>query len=98
MQSMIRKPIEEGIKVFAICCAKCVILQGFKVYWGASVNDDYEYSGIAVVQKLLQKAYLDKVHGCSVYTDNWYITIKLARWLINNLGWYFCGTIYPTKN
>jgi hypothetical protein len=30
-------------------------------------------------------------------TDNWYTSVDLAKWLFNDLGWQFCGTMVPTK-
>ena len=89
------KPTKHQIKVFAVCCAYTAVLLGFKVDCG--ISDDIDGSSLGVVKCPLQKLYLSQVHVRILYIDNWHTTVKLARWLFNDLGWRFCGTMVPSK-
>ena len=61
------------------------------------MSDEVDGSALAVVKCLLQKSYLSQARGRILYTDNWYTTFDLAKWLFDALGWRFCGTLTPTE-
>ena len=60
-----------------------------------SISDDVDGSSLGVVKRLLQKSYLSQVWDGVLYIYNWYTTVKFAKWLFNELGWRFCGTMVP---
>ena len=95
MQYMPRKPIKHGLKVFAVCCAYTAFLLAFEVYSGTNADDDN--TALAVICCLLQKAYLLEVHGRTLYSNNWYTIVDLAKMLFNDYGCYFCGTMTPME-
>ena len=88
------KPID--IKVFAVCCAYTAVLLGFEVYVGTEQVETVN-TAIAVVQRLIEDGKLDTAKGRTLYTDNWYTSVKLAQWLWEKKCWRFCGTIVPTN-
>ena len=95
IQYMPRKPIKHGIKVFAVCCAYTGVMLGFEVYCGPeSVAGDK--SALAVVEHLLNDNRLTNASGRTVYTDNWYTTMDLARNLYDKHRMLFCGTMTLT--
>ena len=78
------KPIKNGIKVFAVCCAVTAILLGFEVYVGA--EDETESVAIGIVKRLIEGEGLMAVQGCILYTDNWYMSVTWARMLFEQYG------------
>jgi hypothetical protein len=96
VQYMPRKPIKHGIKVFAVCCAYSGVMLGFEVYCGADENTDS--SALAIIDRLLTKNNLDTARGRIVYSDNWYTTVPLARYLYEKYGMFFCGDKFLLNN
>ncbi|GFH50228.1 hypothetical protein CTEN210_06704 [Chaetoceros tenuissimus] len=96
VQYMPKKPIKHGIKVFALCCAVTAYLLGFEVYLGKEFTRSVESTAINVVERLIVEADLVKAKGRTLYTDNWYTSMDLAKHLYENHGWTLVGTITPT--
>jgi hypothetical protein len=59
--------------------------------------DDVDGAADAVVMRVIRDSELDDCVGRTLYSDNWYTTMKLAHMLFEQLGWLFCGTITPTQ-
>ena len=94
---MPKKPIKHGIKVFAQCCAYTGYLLGYEVYLGKD-TETTENSALSVVDRLLTNADLVTVKGRILYTDNWYTTLRLAKFLYAKYGWLFLGTVVPSDS
>jgi hypothetical protein len=86
LQYMPRKPIKHGIKVFAICCSITVVLLGFEVYVGKET----------IVERLINESGLSLARGRTLFMDNWYTSVGLAKLLFEKYGWRLCGTVVPT--
>ena len=89
------KPIKHDIKVFCVCCAVSGIMLAYKVYCG---NKDKKTDGtsVQVCDRLVKEAELTKSRGRTLYTDNYYTSIKLAKHLFEKYRWTLVGTIVPT--
>jgi hypothetical protein len=91
------KPIKYGIKVFCVCCAVSGIMLAYEVYCG---NKDKKTDGtsVQVCDRLakVKEAELTKSRGRTLYTDNYYTSIKLAKHLFEKYRWTLVGTIVPT--
>jgi hypothetical protein len=89
------KPIKHGIKVFCDCCAVSGIMLAHEVYCG---NKDKKTDGtsVQVCDRLVNEAELTKSCGGTLYTDNYYTSIKLAKLLFEKYRWTLVGTIVPT--
>jgi hypothetical protein len=89
------KPIKHGIKIFCVCCAILGIMLAYKVYYG---NKDKKMDGTAVnvCDRLVKQAELTGPHGRSLYTVNYYKSMKLAKHLFEKYRWTMVGTIVPT--
>ena len=71
VQYMPAKPINHGIKLFAICCDISTIILGLKVYVvqeGDSYNTDLE-----ICDEMVKEAGLTSTRGRTLYTNNYYI-------------------------
>ena len=79
---MLAKPIKQGIKVFVVCCSMSAVWIGFKVYTGASPNEDE--SALSICDKLIEETCLTGQKGHPLYTDNWYTSINIAKHLFEN--------------
>jgi hypothetical protein len=95
IQYMPAKPIKHGIKVFCVCCAISGIMLACEVYCG---NKDKKTDGtvVNVCDRLVKEAELMGPHGCSLYTDNYYMSMKLAKHLFEKYRWTMVGKIVPT--
>jgi hypothetical protein len=71
----------------------------FEIYCGAEQhnNDKSARSALAVIERLIRLAGLEKNKGMTLYTDNWYTTVALAVWFFVILGWFFNGTFSTSK-
>jgi hypothetical protein len=89
------KPIKHGIKVFCVCCAILGVIVAYEVYCG---NKDKKIDGTAVdvCNRLVKQTELTGPRGRSLYTDNYYASMKLAKHLFENYRWTMVGTIVPT--
>ena len=94
VQYVLKKPIEHGIKVFAVCWAGSACLLGFEIYTACKTVDQ---TAIAVARRLITTAGLTSARGRILFTYNWYTSIQLATMLYEEHGWRFCGTITPTE-
>ena len=95
IQYMPAKPIKHGIKVFCVCCAISGIMLAYEVYCG---NKDKKTDGTAVdvCDRLVNEAELTAPRGRTLYTDNYYTSMKLAKHLFEKYRWTLVGTIVPT--
>lgn len=85
-----------GIKLFILCDCETGIILNMIIYTGGDTlipkSDPLGVSGAVV--KELTKYYLGKGH--IVYTDNWYTSPSLCRYLmVNNTG--ACGTVKKNR-
>ena len=95
VQYMPLKPINHGIKVFAVCCLYTGYLLGYKVYLGKDYQRDGG-SAIQVVDRLITNAGFTQHRGRIFDTYNWYNSVPLAKHLFENYGWTIIGTVSPT--
>ena len=95
VQYMPAKPIKHGIKVFCVCCAVSGIMLAYEVYCG---NKDKKTDGtsVQVCDRLVKETELTRSRGCTLYTNNYYTSIKLAKHLFEKYRWTLVGTIVPT--
>ena len=92
-----KNPIKHDIKVFALCCAYTGYLLGFEGYLGkdsGTVNN----SALQVVDRLINKADLIYCKGRILYSDNWYTTTRLAKYVYDTYRWLFVGTVVPNES
>ena len=95
IQYMPMKPIKHGIKVFCMCCAYSAHILSFIVYTGKKETGG---SVLEIVDELIRKAGLTHLRGLTLYTDNWYTSIALAKHLYTTYGWTIVGTVVPTES
>ena len=88
------KPIKHGIKVFAIFCALSTIILGFKVYVGQ--EDDSNNTALGICDDMVKEAGLTSARGGTLYTDNCYTSMALAKSMFKKYRWEIFGTITPT--
>ena len=67
-------------------------LLGFEVYLGKE-TDTEENSTLNIVDILINEADLVETKGRFLYTDNWYTSIRLERYLYEKYRWLFVGTV-----
>lgn len=87
--------IKHRIKVFAICCSVTAVLFESEVYTGKDTGT--AATAIAIVERLIVQSKLTSARRRTLYTDNWYTSVKLAKVLFERYGWWFCGTVVPTN-
>jgi hypothetical protein len=92
---MTAKPIKHGIKVFCVCCAILGIMLAYNVYC-RNKNKKTDGTAVDVCDRLVKQAELTGPHGCSLYTDNYYTSMKLAKHLFEKNRWTTVGTIVST--
>ena len=97
IQYMPKNPIKHGIKVFALCCAYTGYLLSFEVYLGKEVETT-DNSALQVVDRLINKADLIHCKGRILYSDNWYTTTRLAKYLYGTYQWLFVGTVVTNES
>ena len=68
----------------------------YEVYCG---NKDKKTDGTAVdvCDRLVNEAELTGPRGRTLYTDNYYTSVKLAKHLFEKYRWTMVGTIVPTN-
>ena len=94
VQYMTENPIKHSIKVFAVCCALSEILLGFKVYVGQEDSSDNTFLGIC--DDLVKEDGITTAREQTLYTDNYYTPMALAKYMFNKYGWKIVGTILRT--
>ena len=96
------KPIKQGIKVFCLCCAVTAVMLAFEVYCGKD-NNKTENTTVDNCERLIHEAGLVRnvtggvIRGRTIYSDNYYTSVKLAKHLYENYQWTLVGTIVPTE-
>jgi len=90
------KPVKHGIKVFALYCAYTAYLLNFEVYLGKDYSKDGG-SALNVIDRLIVEANLHTQRGRIAFTDNWYISVDLAKHLYERDKWTLVGTITPIE-
>jgi hypothetical protein len=100
VQYMPAKPIKHGIKVFCLCCAYSVIMLSFEIYCRKDSNKT-DSTTVGICERLIQAADLVTgatvmIRACTIYSDNYYTSIKLAKHLYKEYTWSLVGTIVPT--
>ena len=93
IQYMPIKPIKHGIKVYA-CCGIYTVLLGFKIFVGK--EDDSENTVMNVCDELCKKVGLTGIKGRTLYTDNYYTSMKLAKYTFENYHLIIVGTMNTT--
>jgi hypothetical protein len=80
------KPIKHGIKVFSLCCAATAVMLSFEVYCGKD-NSKTDNTTVDICERLIHEADLvnnqtgGMIHGCIVYSNNYYTSVKMAKYL-----------------
>ena len=78
---MPKKPTKDGIKVFSIFCALCAIILGLKVYVG---QEDYSDNiALVICDDLVKESGITRFRGLTLYTDNYYTSMSLAKHMFN---------------
>ena len=97
IQYMPAKPIKHGIKVFCLCCAVTAVMLAFKVYCGKD-NNKTDNTMVDICEMLIHKAGLAQnitggvIRGWTIYSDNYYTYVTLAKHLCENYQWTLVGT------
>ena len=86
VQYMPAKPIKHGIKVYALCCAFTGYLYGFEIYTGKDHVADGSPKG--VISRLLFNAGVVKASGRILYTDNFYTSAEVMKYIYVIFGCY----------
>ena len=94
VQYMPAKPIKHGIKVYAMCCAVSGIMIAWNVYTGS--EEGVVNTTTKICADLAKQAGIDKERGRVLYTDNYYTSLKLARYFFEEFGWTITGTYAST--
>jgi hypothetical protein len=94
IQYMLAKPIKHGIKVFCVFCTISGIMLAYKVYCGNKdrITDD---TLVEVCDRLVKEAELTRPCGRTLYTNNYYTSMKLVKHLFEKHRWTIVGTIVP---
>jgi len=82
-QYLPNKPKKYGIKVFALVDSRTFYLLKFEIYAGAQHDSPYKKvnTPFDIVQRLIEPL---KGSGRNLTTDNWYSSVPLAKWLLEN--------------
>jgi len=89
IQYMPAKPIKHGIKVFCLCCAVAAVMLAFEVYCGKD-NNKTDNIMVDICERLIHEAGLvhnitgGVIRGRTIYSDNYYTSVKLAKHLFEN--------------
>ena len=96
VQYMPAKPIKHGIKVYALCCAYTGYLYRFEIYTGKHGTLDGSPKG--VISRLLYGAGATGTLGRILYTDNFYTSLRVMKYIYLSFGMLLVGTYALTKN
>jgi hypothetical protein len=80
IQYMPAKPIKHSIKVFCVCCAILGIMLAYEVYCGYK-DKKTDGTAVDVCDRLVKEAELMGPHDRTLYTDNYYTSMKLVKHL-----------------
>jgi hypothetical protein len=97
IQNMPAKPIKHDItKVFCVCCAISGIMLAYKVYY-ENKREKTDGNAVDICDWwLVKEAELTGPRGRTLYTNNYYMSMKLAQHLFKKYRWTMVGTIVPT--
>ena len=84
VQYMPAKPIKHGIKVYAMCCAVSGIMIAWNVYTGA--EEGVVNTTTKICADLAKQANIHNQKGRVLYTDNYYTSVKLAKYFFEEFG------------
>jgi hypothetical protein len=90
IQYMPAKPIKHGIKVYALCCAYTGYLYMFEVYTGKGSTPDGSPKG--VISRLLYGAGATGTTGRILYTDNFYTSLRVMKFIYLSFSMLLVGT------
>ncbi len=98
VQYMPAKPIKHVIKVFCLCCAYLAIMLSFEIFCGKDSNKT-DRTTVDICKRLIHAADLvtgatGMIQGKTVYSDNYYTSMKLAKHLYEN---YTCHSLVPSS-
>ena len=80
VQYMPAKPIKHRLKVYCLCCADSAVMLAYQVYAGKKEDEEPQVSvSINICTKLCRDVGLLETRGRVLYTDNYYMSIKLAK-------------------
>ncbi len=102
IQYMPAKPIKHGIKVFCLCCAATAVMLSFEVYCGKD-NSITDNTMVDICERLIPEADLvnnqtgGMIRGCTIYSDNYYTPVKMAKHLHEKYRWTLVGTVVPME-
>lgn len=94
VQYMPVKPIKHGIKFYAMCCGISGIMIDWNVY--TESEEGVVNSTTKICADLARRSNLHNQKGRVLYTDNYYTSVKLARYFFEEFGWTITGTYSPT--
>ena len=59
-------------------------------------EDEVDGSAVSICDRLITGARITLQRGRTLFTDNYYTSVKLAKHLFEKYGWTMVGTISPT--
>jgi hypothetical protein len=89
------KPIKHGIKVYALCCSYTGYLYQFEIYTGKGGTADGLPTG--VISRLLYGAGATGTSGRILYTDNFYTSLRVMKYIYVSFAMLLVGTYALTK-
>jgi hypothetical protein len=89
------KPIKHGIKVYALCCSYTGYLYRFEIYTGKGGTADGSPTG--VISRLLYGAGATGTSGRILYTDNFYTSLRVMKYIYVSFAMLLVGTYALTK-
>ena len=97
VQYMPAKPIKQGVKVYALCCSFTGYLYPFEIYTGKDHVADGSPRG--VISRLLFSAGVTSAtsSGRILYTDNFYTSQEVMKYIFVTFGMLLVGTYALTK-
>ena len=95
VQYMPAKPIKHGIKVYALCCSYTGYLYRFEIYTGKGGTADGSPTG--VISRLLYGAGATGTSGRILYTDNFYTSLRVMKYIYVSFSMLLVGTYALTK-
>lgn len=96
VQYMPAKPIKHGIKVFALCCSYTGYLYSYIIYTGKD-NVEGLHTSVDVVKQLIELAGCTGVLGRILFTDNYYTSLEVMKFLLCTYGMLMVGTYALTN-
>ena len=96
VQYMPAKPIKKGIKVWCACCSDSGYLHSFEIYTGA--EEGVDGSVVGIVDRLFEGSNFESTHhGRVLYTDNYYTSLTLMKYIWIKYKMFLVGTVRLSK-